>query len=444
MLISAPSPSPSPTTGAPNGPTPKPSSKPSAGTPSVVSVAAALRTSDRDVAIDAVVTAAATLLDASGRRIVVEDATAAIEILLPKDTPAPGVGVRVRAVGRVGTAYGAPRLRATALETLGTRAAPAPMRVHGALTSAHTWRLVAIAGRVDSVRKLGERWRAEVVVGTQRVVVVGQPGAGIAVGSIVEGRAIEVTGIVRPAYPSAADKRASLLPRSTADVRVAGAPAQGTGHGGTGGGATTVGSTTAGGQGTGGDPGSNARGTTQHVPDADLADLESALGTTVRVGGLVVELDATGFRLDDGTAVGRIVLADAALEWLPLIEPGDAINVTGRVEQLDDGSIAVVVDDPAALAVGADLAALAEPSASEPTTAAEAAPDLAGDARTAGLGDDLAGLPGAGAGLVSLGLISLASLAVTLLRRRHSRRLLASRVAQRLATVGAPAPPPPG
>lgn len=447
VLVAGPSPSASPSPSA--GPTPKPTSKPSPkptdGVPSVVSVAAALRSSDRDVAIDAVVTAAATLLDASGRRIVVEDATAAIEILLPKDTPAPGVGVRVRVVGRVGTAYGAPRLRATMLESLGARATPAPMRVHGALTKAHTWRLVAVAGRVDSVRKLGERWRAEVVVGTQRVIVVGQPGARIPIDSIVEGRAIEVTGIVRPAYPSASDKRASLLPRSIADVRVAGGVAA-SGAGDSGPAGTTAGSdrATGNGIGSGGSSGTAVAAAAQSIPDADLADLEAAIGTTVRVGGLVVELDGTGFSLDDGTAVGRVVLTEAALEWLPLIEPGDAINVTGQVERVEGGAVAVVVHDPAAIAVGADLAALADPSAAAATTPVDASAGPGGDPNTAGLGDDLAGVPGAGAGVLSLGLISLASLAVTLLRRRHTRRLLAGRVAQRLAAFGAVGAPPPG
>ena len=61
-----------------------------------ISVASALRITDRDVVIQAVVTAPASLLDATGRRIVVRDGTGAIEVLLPKDVPAPGVGTRIR------------------------------------------------------------------------------------------------------------------------------------------------------------------------------------------------------------------------------------------------------------------------------------------------------------------------------------------------------------
>jgi hypothetical protein len=44
-------------------------------------------------------------------------------------------------------------------------------------------------------------------------------------------------------------------------------------------------------------------------------------------------------------------------------------------------------------------------------------------------------VPGAGAGLLSLIGISLASVAVTLLRRRQARRLMASRVAARLSAI---------
>jgi hypothetical protein len=79
-----------------------------AGSPPVVTIAAALRIDDRDVRIDGIVTAPATLLDATGRRIVVQDASAAVELLLPTGTAAPPVGTRIRATGRMGVAYSAP------------------------------------------------------------------------------------------------------------------------------------------------------------------------------------------------------------------------------------------------------------------------------------------------------------------------------------------------
>src|ERR1044072_7088885 len=63
-------------TPGPSGGAPAPSA--TSGT-LVVPISAALRATDRTVAIEATVTAGASLLDSSGRRIVVQDASAAIE-----------------------------------------------------------------------------------------------------------------------------------------------------------------------------------------------------------------------------------------------------------------------------------------------------------------------------------------------------------------------------
>jgi hypothetical protein len=442
-LIAAPSPSPAslplptsspkPSTGA----SPRPTASAKAD-PSTASIAAALRITDRDVTIEAIVSAPATLLDATGRRIVVQDATGAIEVLLPKDVPAPGVGTRIRATGRVGLAYGAPRLRAGSIERLGSGSVPAALRIRGPLSTAHTWRLVAVSGRIDDVRKLGDRWRAEVVVGAARLVVVGQPGARIPVAGVVEGRSIDVTGIVRPAYPSATDRRPTILPRSPGDIRVGSGPTDG----GPTSGSPTGGTTSTGGpdgsyaSGGGGTASATANGDT--VPDADLADLGSIVGTTVRVGGLVVDTRPDGFLLDDGTAHAPVVLRDEAVDWIPLIEPEDAINVIGRVERLDDDAFAVVVTDPAAIVLGSDPIAAGINGDAPPSPESPAVKEMAADGRrrSAGFGDDLGALPGAGAGFASLVGISLASLGVTLLRRRQARRLLAARVAARLSAIG--------
>ncbi len=150
---------------------------------------------------------------------------------------------------------------------------------------------------------------------------------------------------MRPAYPSASDRRPTILPRSRGDVRV-GAAASGGGTAGSGatGGRGSNGAT--GGSATGARPASDARRPTPSVPDADLADLASIVGATVRVGGLVLDVRPDGFVLDDGTAHAPVVLRDDAADWIPLIEPGDAINVIGRVERLDDDALGVVVTDP--------------------------------------------------------------------------------------------------
>jgi hypothetical protein len=406
-------------------PTPAPSSgSPSASghpVPSVIAIATALRTTDRDVAVEAVVTAGASLLDSSGRRIVIQDGTGAIEVLLPKDSVAPPVGSRVRVVGRVGKAYGAPRLRAESITRRGSAAQPAPLRVQGSLTAAHTWRLVTITGRVAKVQKLGERWRAEIAVGASALVVLAQPGARIPNTTLTEGSIAEVVGIVRPPYPTASDKRPSILPRSSADLRQSGRTAASHRSG-----EISVGGAPAG-------RSTSSGALEDRVVDADLVDLGSLIGSAVRVGGLVVELAADGFTLDDGTATGRVVLRGTAADLLDLVEPSDAINATGRVERTPADELVVVVDDPAGIVLGSGLDALDGPASPAPDGSHLA--ETPTDTRIAAFTDPAALLPGAGAGVVGILAVGLASVATTIIRRRHGRRLLAARVATRLAAV---------
>jgi uncharacterized protein YdeI (BOF family) len=402
-----------------------------------MTIAAALRTSDRDVTVDGVVTAPATLLDSSGRRIVIQDATAAVEILLPKDAPAPALGRRIRVTGRIGTAYGSPRLRAELVTAIGPGTPPSPSVIHGALDDAQVWRLVSITGRIEQVRKLGDRWRAELAVGAAHVVVVGQPGAAIPVATMIEGRAATVVGIIRRAYPSASDRRANLLPRSNADVRIA--------PGSSSPGGSSAGGGTAGGGGGGGESATVAGSdhpfvpAAATVPDADLDQLEAFDGQVVRVGGLVTALRSDGFELDDGTATGPIALVGEAATWEALVEPGDAINVTGRVGSVG-AALGVVVDDPATIVLGSDPAAVAAAVDGSPSPSPVDAPP--GDGETgphqAGSIGDLGAFPGVGAGLATLLALSVTSLIVTWLRRRQARRLLASRIAIRLAALAGP------
>ena len=319
-----------------------------------MSIARALRITDRDVAIDAVVTTPATLLDSTGRRIVVQDASGAVEVLLPTDSPAPAVGTRIHATGRIGVAYDAPRLRADALTVTGGGSTAAPLVLHGQPGVAHEWRLVSVSGRVDTVRKLGDRWRAEIVVGAQKVVVVGEAGAGIPSTALEKGRTATVIGIARRPFPSATDRRFAVTPRFAADVRVDGrSTADGAGSGA--GGAADPAPGAAG-------PSPAATASQPQAPTADLVDLDGLVGATVRVGGLVVELRSDGFTLDDGTATGRVIMRGAALELLSLIEPDDALEATGHVEASPDGAV-LVVDDPAGIVQASDPLAAA-PSAS--------------------------------------------------------------------------------
>jgi hypothetical protein len=391
------------------------------------------------VAIDGVVTAPATLLDATGRRIVVQDRSAAIEVFLPAGASAPPVATRLHAEGTVKRAYGAPRLQSTKVSLRGSGAVPPPVVLRMEPGEGHEWQLVRISGTVASVHKLGARWRAEIRLGGRQVVVVGQAGAGIAADTLAEGRSATVTGIVRRPYPTASDQRFTILPRYPADVRVAGSASA----------AAPTGS-----QGpTRGDPGADgsaaSAASSDPLPqgrDVDLANLADALGEQVRVGGLVTDLEPRGVRIDDGTASALVVLKDEAAQLLPLIEPTDAVNASGTVESVE-GELAVVVTDPAGIALAAD------PTAAGPAATATPAGDSPTGSTESSLGDLFGGLPGL-AGLGTLAAVTALSVAVTCLRRWQTRRRLGARVAARLAafagaatvevdTAGEPWPAPP-
>jgi hypothetical protein len=331
----------------------------------------------------------------------------------------PPVGARIRATGTIGRAYDAPRLRATAIAVLAVGARPLPLALTSQPTAAHEWRLVAVTGAIADVHKLGQRWRAELSVGSDTVVVNGLAGSGIAARSIVEGRRATIVGIVRRPYPGASDRRWSIVPRGPGDVAV----------GGTSEGGSAGGSSGGRGAGTGTASGTREAG----VPDVDLVALAQHVGRTVRVGGLVEALETDGFTLDDGTASGRVVLVAEAAEYLSLIEPGDALNATGRVEREGDELRVVVADAAGLVRVGDPTGAEATALAGEP---AEGISDPApGSARLAG---GLLGFEPGAAGLVSLVLLSAASLAVTVARRRRAQRLLAARIGARLARIAGP------
>ena len=223
------------------------------------------------------------------------------------------------------------------------------------------------------------------------------PARGIPVDRVIEGRTATVVGIVRAAYPSASDKRASILPRSAADLRVSGASSSVAASGSSGSAGSVPGST-----GSPSDPTASGAAT----PDVDLADLATHEGRLVRVGGVVMDLGPDRFTLDDGTAVGTVVLTGEALELLALIEPDDVVNVTGTVVRTDDGWI-VTTSDPGALGRAGDPVA--------PTSAGDAATDRAETPPTTGGTVDLAGfdLPGTGpAGLAGIGTLVLLTVVV--------------------------------
>jgi len=107
-------------------------------------------------------------------------------------------------------------------------------------------------------------------------------------------------------------------------------------------------------------------------------------------------------------------------------------------------ALGIVVDDPATIVLGSDPAALAAAldGSPSPSRVEATSGDTSGDAEAgphhAGSIGDLGAFPGVGAGLATLVALSVTSLVVTWLRRRQARRLVASRIAIRLAALAGP------
>jgi hypothetical protein len=404
-----------------------PSPAPAGASGATRSVASAILAGSGVVTIEASVTTTASLLDATNRRVIVQDRTAAIEILLPAGVSAPSIGTRIRVSGEVGRAYGAPRIRAATIRALGTGLV-SPLELRVGPGAAHEWRLVRVRGDVVDVHRSGDRWTADLLVGGARVPIAGLAGASIPSAALIEGRTATVVGIVRRPYPSATDRRFAIVPRSPADVTIGGPAEPGSGG--------TVGT----GPGPSGSPGSGSDPTVMRAPDLDLVDLAAHAGQTVRVGGLVHAVDASGFSLDDGTAVASVRLAGAAADLAGSIVVGDALSATGRVE-LDgtNHSAYLAVDDPAGIALVGGLGPDDPPASTRPDPAAAGSPTLVGEGTTdpgagSAVAAGLAGLAVPELGAMGLILIAVTSLAVTLLRRQRMRRRLAARIAGRLAT----------
>ncbi len=430
-------------------PTASPSAGPSAGdaaAPPLVTIAAARVREGRAVTVEGILTVDTTLLDASGRRTIVEDATGAIEVYLAAPDAAVKSGRRVRVTGTVGRAWGAPRLRADEVRVLGERV-PTAHSLTIAPGAATEWRLVRVRGTIVDIHRSGDRWQAELQVGRIRILVAGLPGSGTSAAAVTKGRTATITGIVKRPYPTATDRRYAVLPRRPSDL-VPGAEA-----------AASPGSAAANTMGEG------RTGPVEVTPsdrapagaqDVDLADLAAHAGREVHVGGLVVAIEDRGIRLDDGTAIARIVLAAAAADLLPVLRPGDAVNATGVVE-IGDAALnetVVVVSDPSSVALLGDLGDLGSPDdpgaaagdavleaglslATLPAGAAAAASAVSAIDRGPGLG-------AASAGVITLGITGLIAAAAALVRRRRSKRLFRTRIVARLDAIVGPGTVPAG
>ncbi|HEX7473946.1 MAG TPA: lamin tail domain-containing protein [Candidatus Limnocylindrales bacterium] len=423
--------------GTSGSPTPSGTATAGSTTPSM-SIAQALLSPGVPVRVAGTVTAAGRLVDANGRVVVIQDATAAIAVRLPTGTATPRVGVRLRVDGRVGRSYGAPRIAATVATGVGTGTSILPLAIRAAPGTAHEWRLVRVQGIVVDVRRLGDRWRAEIAVGAVRVLVSGLPGARVPASALIEGRQAIVIGIVRRPYPSATDRRFAIVPRAPDDVRL-GAPAGLPGAGGPAAGSGPVFGTDA--------AGAARSGTGPAGPlDVDLATLTEHRGEIVRVGGIVTAVESGAFLLDDGTGIGRIALSGEAATYLGLLAPGDALDAIGRVGgsaaalaiDVTKASDIVRVGDP-----GTDPSRITTPSPSD-SSLVRAGGASEGGAEPAPATDPTASDAGAIA-LAVVGCAALSALAAAAfaLRRRRDRRVTSGRIALRLAAFGGGGPDEP-
>ncbi len=321
-----------------SGSSPSPTPKATAPAPIHRDLASAISTRNAKVDVAATVTAQAGLLDVDGPTIVVDDGTAAVAVILPDDSVRPRVGSRVRVVGTVGTWHLGPKVVASQVELLGDVGTVPPVRTAAALGPANEWRLVQVCGRIDRLTRAGARWRAELLVDGRRVIVLGEPASGVPATRMVKGGLAIVAGIVRR---STSDNSVfQLLPRNSLDVRVSSPVPGGAADG-------VVRSQDAGRSNL-----ANATGaaTGAAIPHLKIGDLSGSIGLVVVVSGLVTETDGETAVLDDGT--GSVILSGAAAaESLAILEPGDALEITGEVATGALG-LTVIVDPERIVSLG--------------------------------------------------------------------------------------------
>lgn len=315
---------------------PKSSEKPqpsSTGARVYPNLASALKVRGAAVDVVAAVTATAGLLDIGRPTIVVDDGTAAVAVILPDATNPPSVGMRVRVTGKVGSWETGPTVLATGVEAQGVLQAVGPRTVAGQLGSSLEWRLVRVCGRIDRFVKAGVRWRADLQVNGHTVAVLGEPTAAIALTRSSVGRLAVVTGIVRRATSDSSTFQ--LLPRMALDIRLGPAPS-----------GPSAKATPSSARASDARPGGSRSPALASHGSVDIGSLAEYEGRSVTVAGLVTETAGSTATIDDGT--GEVRLGGAsAVDALSILEPGDAIEVTGLVKR--DGQGLVIEVDPASI-----------------------------------------------------------------------------------------------
>ena len=294
------------------------------------------------VIIVGVVTSKAGLVDSEARRVTVEDRSGAILVRYPAESTPARVGSVIRAVGEVGTWFGARQLEAEKEPRRKRSGAVRVANLRRPPVESDEWRLVRVAVRVTDTERSGDTWRAEAELADGSTLpIVGLAGAGIDGELLEPGRAARITGIVRRAHPSASDQRFAVAPRSRKDIRLGslrggdGRRERGRSGPGRGDGDSDRALAAASG---GSDPG---------VLAATLGSLDGLEDQLVRVGGRVETVADRRLTLDDGTARGTVRLAATMKQVEPGFYVGEVINATGRVERRGARAVEVVVGSAA-------------------------------------------------------------------------------------------------
>jgi hypothetical protein len=373
----------------PPGATPKPPTSPGRSSPPPAparSIAQARSRTGAVLSVTGVVTTRAGLLDTEGRRVVLQDASGAILVRLPKDGPKPGPGDRIETVGKIGTYYGARQLAATAVTRRGRGTMPLPLTIGGApIAERLEWQLVRATGTVTSLARSGRSWRLDLRVPGGAIPVVGEERAAISSDRLANGATLTVIGLARRPRSTASDRRFAIAPRSPGDLAIT-----------DGAGADPASSSTRTSPSSAGDsrqrtgaPGRSGGAAGSVVVDVDLGAISSYPGRTVRVGGEFLGRHGPLLTLRDATGTGLARLPTSAARLLEDIERGEALNVTGVVRRAA-GRWQVVARTPADV----DRIAVLE-DASTPAPTGEAAPSAGAPARPPASAQPILSLAGA-------------------------------------------------
>jgi hypothetical protein len=295
------------------------------------------------VVIVGTVTSKAGLIDSEGRRVTVQDSSGAILVRYPADTKPARVGSVIRAIGAVGTWFGARQFEAEKKPRRKRSGAVRATKLRHPPAEADEWRLVRVSVVVTDVERSGDTWRAEAELANgETLPIVGLSGSGIDGDLLEAGRSARITGLVKRAHPSATDQRFAVAPRSRKDIRL---------------GRLRTDERDDDEVDRDDDDDRDERRAVGVASDDDAAGLLAATfgsldgleGRIVRVGGRVEAVAQRHLTLDDGTATGTVRLADTVERLDPGLKIGEVVNAIGRVERRRGRTLEVVVASAADL-----------------------------------------------------------------------------------------------